>query len=299
MNLQRNVFENPQPGDQQTDGDANSCLLCGNGEKAQTLFKLSRQILKCERCGLVYAEKAGPGVLKALYTESYYRQGAYADYLGDRVAIRKNAARVLKHLERLVEGRTLLDVGCAAGFFLDAARAHGWAVKGLEFSEYAADYARRELQLRVDTGSIVDPPKDLPTFDVITMWDTIEHLERPDLALAHIRRLLRPEGVCVLSTGDHASLMRRLTGKNWRLFSDPTHNFFFDHSTMETLLRQAGFRMTSITHQGKWVSLAMILHQSRLPFAARAQDWLSTRNWNPSIYVNLWDVMTVIAKPVA
>lgn len=277
---------------------ASACLLCGDAGGSQKLFDLHRPVWRCGRCGLVYAEPSGTAA-DARYTESYYNRGAYADYMGDRPAIHRNAARTLARLERLVAGRRLLDVGCAAGFFLEAARARGWEVWGLEVSEYASQFARRRLSLDVRTASILSPPDDLPALDVVTLWDTIEHLDRPDLALANVRRLLSPQGVLVLSTGDYGSLLRRLTGRRWRLFADPTHNFFFDRRTLAELLRRAGFRVLSMSRRGKWVSLSMILHQSPLAFAAGALRRAGAKGVNPALYVNLWDVVTVFAVPSA
>ena len=162
---------------------------------------------------------------------------------------------------------------------------------------FRSGYAREELKLKVDIGSIVSPPNELLSFDVITLWDTIEHLARPDLALANIRRMLHPRGVLAFSTGDYGSLLRRVMGKRWRLFSDPTHNFFFDVRTLSRLLRRAGFDVLDISRQGKWVSLSMIFHQSPLPFAASARRLLDARGYSPSLYVNLWDVVTFFARP--
>jgi len=246
----------------------------------------------------VFAEPFIGGTKPDNYSESYYRSGIYADYLEDRPAIHKNAVRTLENFERYVQGRALFDVGCAAGFFLEAARAQGWIVRGLEFSEYASEYARRELQLPVETGSILSPPTELPLFDVITLWDTIEHLDRPDLALSNIHSLLNPQGLFTFSTGDYGSLLRRLTGKKWRLFSDPTHNFFFDEQTLRRLLSQTGYKIIRVQREGKWVSLSMILHQSGLPFATRLHKWMRSKRFNPSLYVNLRDVITIYAKPI-
>jgi 2-polyprenyl-3-methyl-5-hydroxy-6-metoxy-1,4-benzoquinol methylase len=223
----------------------------------------------------------------------------YSDYLGDRSAIHRNAGRKLSRLARLTAGRELLDIGCATGFFLEKARAEGWSVRGLEVSQYASEYARHNLGLEVQTGSIVSLPTGLPKVDVVTMWDTIEHLDRPDLALQNIRRLLRPDGVLVFSTGDYDSVLRRVTGKRWRLFADPTHNFFFTKDTLRRMLEQAGYQILSIDQKGKWVSLSLVLHQSPLPLKTQIRRWLTSSGWNPSIYVNLWDVVTVYARPVS
>ncbi len=271
------------------------CLLCDGLSESRLLFHTSRPIFQCASCALVYADpRSAPA---GDYAEDYYRDGVYADYLADRDAIQRNAPRVLEELERMVKERRLLDVGCATGFFLEAARERGWEVRGLETSEYASDYARRELGLEVETASIVSPPEALPLFDVVTLWDTIEHLDRPDLALVNIRRLLAPDSVLVFSTGDYASLLRRLAGKRWRLFADPTHNFFFDEKTLRMMLTRAGFEVVRVTRRGKRVSLSLILHQSGLPLSARLRTWLLANDWNPSVYVNLRDVVTIFARP--
>jgi 2-polyprenyl-3-methyl-5-hydroxy-6-metoxy-1,4-benzoquinol methylase len=268
------------------------CPLCDNSSTNRILFELSRPVIRCGACGLVYAAPHDADTGGREFNESYYRQGIYADYLEDAGAIRKNARRILDELESRVEGRTLLDVGCATGFFLDAARSRGWSVRGLEVSSYASEYARRELHLDVRSGSIESFADHSSKFDVVTLWDTIEHLNRPDLALTNIRRLLHKDGLLAISTGDYGSMLRRITGKRWRLFADPTHNFFFEESTLKRLLDQTGFEPVHFSRRGKWVTLSMILHQSPLPFR-----WLSARHSNPALYVNLFDVMTVLAKP--
>ena len=274
------------------------CLLCGNSTANRLLFQLSRPVVKCRACNLVFAVPRDSIAQSRDYNESYYRQGIYADYLEERISIGKNARRILRELETLVRGRTLLDVGCAAGFFLEAARARGWTVRGLDVSSYASEYARRELNLDVESGSIESTTESSSKFDVVTLWDTIEHLSRPDLALINIRRRLKSEGMLALTTGDYGSLLRRLTGKRWRLFTDPTHNFFFDEATLKRLLNQTGFEVVRIMRTGKWVSLSMVLHQSPLPFKKRAQASFSAIHLNPSLYVNLYDVMTVFAKVI-
>ena len=284
-----------------TRGD--KCLVCGASDRGRLIFHTSRAILQCRNCGLVYAKPRSTFAhdessenFSKNYSEDYYRDGIYADYLADRDAIQRNAPRVLSELEQMVKGRRLLDVGCATGFFLDAARSRGWSVRGLEVSEFASNYARRELKLPVDTASIVSLPAGSSQFDVVTLWDTIEHLDRPDLALANIRRLLGPRGVLVFSTGDYDSLLRHLTGKRWRLFADPTHNFFFNERVLRRMLERGRFEVLRITRRGKRVSLSLILHQSGLPLSGWARKWLLARGWNPSIYVNLRDVVTVFAR---
>jgi 2-polyprenyl-3-methyl-5-hydroxy-6-metoxy-1,4-benzoquinol methylase len=252
-------------------------------------------VVQCRVCGLVYAEPLDEAALRALYSREYFQGLTYVDYLSDREAIHKNAGRALRELAALGRGRRLLDVGCAAGFFLEAARSAGFSVSGIELSDFASTYAREKLGLAVTTGALEDLSADAGPFDAVTLWDCVEHLRRPDQALARVRAHMETGGVLMLSTGDHDSLLRRLTGRRWRLFADPTHNFFFTETTLRRLLAQAGFTVERVSRRGKWVSLPMILKQAPLvPGALRGA--LSKRLARAYLYLNLWDVVTVTAR---
>jgi SAM-dependent methyltransferase len=266
-----------------------ACIVCRSGPARASALRVD--LVECANCGLVYAPAAteDPGQ----FDDRYYHEGAYADYAQDREAIHRSAQSRLKLLERTVKGRRLLDVGCAAGYFLEAARTRGWNVTGIELSPYSIQLARAH-GLEVFEASILTPPP-LPLFDAVTMWDTIEHIQRPDIAVENVRRLLRPGGVLVISTGDRRSFVARALRRRWRLMSDSTHKFFFDQATLSAVLIDAGFQIVSISHEGKWVSTGMILHQLRLRPATVVRRALGARAWNPAFYVNLRDVMTVVA----
>jgi SAM-dependent methyltransferase len=272
-----------------------TCLLCGRADRSVTLFTSTRAIMACRACGLVFADRDAPVPLGD-YPREYFQGGPYADYVADEPAVRRTASARLQHLETVATGRRLLDVGCATGAFLEVARKRGWHVHGLERSAYAVEIAQQRLGNVVEGGSITDDGRVLPAVDVITLWDTLEHLDRPDEALARVRAALSPGGLVALSTGDYGSLLRRITGRRWRLFADPTHNFFFTEHTLTAVLTRVGLLPIAIWRSGKWVSLSLILHQLRHPLATRVRNQIVRRGWEPSLFVNLWDTMTVYAR---
>jgi SAM-dependent methyltransferase len=147
----------------------------------------------------------------------------------------------------------------------------------------------------VHPASILDPP-ELDPVDVVTMWDTIEHVSDPVRAVRNARALLRPGGVLVISTGDRRSAIARVCGRRWRLLADATHKFFFDEATLRQLMAHQRMRTVTVSRPGKWVSASMVLHQAGLPGAAPLRRWLSRHGWNPAVYVNLRDVMTLVAE---
>jgi SAM-dependent methyltransferase len=274
-------------------GADDRCPLCGAA--ATTWYSQPRRIRRCSGCGVLHARPSAPAGEE--YGERYYTGGVYADYLADQPVVRRSAAIRLRRLEVLTAGRTLLDAGCAAGFFIEEALARGWDAVGLDVSGFASASARQR-GLPVITGSIEDPPALDRRFDAVTMWDTIEHLDQPCHALAAARRLLHDGGVFALTTGDASSLFARLTGRRWRLYQDPTHRFFFDEGILTALLKGAGFETIDVAREGKWVSTAMILHQSNLRPAVAIARRLSRTAVNPAVYVNLRDVMTIVARAV-
>ena len=106
--------------------------------------------------------------------------------------------------------RTLLDVGCGTGLFLDMALHHGWRAVGIELSSSLADRAREEMRLDVRCGDFLDVPLPAESFDAITMWDFLEHVLDPAQVVEKARGLLKPSGYLVIFTIDTASLFNTI-----------------------------------------------------------------------------------------
>lgn len=132
----------------------------------------------------------GPDYFLQEYQQQYGRT-----YVEDQKNLRALSRRRLDLLARhLPPPASILEIGCAAGFFLDEARARGYEVRGLEVSGFAQKYARHELNLNVTEGSF---PKDAPdqTFDCVAAFYVLEHFPDQKRALASIANLLKPGGV--------------------------------------------------------------------------------------------------------
>jgi SAM-dependent methyltransferase len=185
-----------------------------------------------------------------IYGPDYFEGRVFADYLGEsavRIASgRGRAAWLSSH----VPGGRLLDLGCAAGFFLIGATEH-YEATGVEVSAYASRYARDEFGLRVHTGEIFDAPLADEEFDVVTMWDVVEHLADPTGVLADVARVTRPDGLLVLTTGDVEGPLAHRDLEHWDLMCPPAHLLFFSRLTLELLLNSAGFQVERILADGR------------------------------------------------
>jgi SAM-dependent methyltransferase len=248
-------------------------------------------IMRCCGCGLGIL----PLALVAA-TESTYAQAedpTYIEQAEDRIY---NADRLLQLLPAV--GR-LLDVGCACGFLLAAARQRGFTVQGLEPSLWAAAYARRQFGLPVWLGSVEQAPFEPGSFEAIVLADTIEHLCDPRRAVAAAHRWLVPGGHVLLLTPDFGSLVARLLGRHWwALMND--HYYYFTRSTLRRLLESEGFVVERIAAFGRvfplshWV-FKLSQYGARLHTAVRGLT-RAMRIERLRLPLNLGDQMVCLAR---
>lgn len=259
-------------------------------------------IVRCPSCGLLFrAELPTQADLDGIYGLEYFQGGAegYLDYVADEEVHRLSARRRLGVLEQVVPRGQLLDVGAAAGFFVDEARKRGWDAAGIDVSEPMVEWGRRELNAPLERRLLADLPDE--AFDAVTMWDYIEHSIDPAADLRRAHELLRAGGVLALSTGDAATLVARASGSRWHLLTPRHHNFFFTAATLSRLLAQSGFAVVSLDHRGSRYPVRYLVHKSRTLVPARALDTLTGRLARSRLGaiplpVNLWDIVTVVAR---
>ncbi|MGP3953657.1 hypothetical protein [Streptomyces sp. 7N604] len=138
---------------------AEICLVCREVVAAQTL--LDGWLHRCRSCGFTWTARAGNGRKSAqLYTSAYFESGGYRDYFSHKAQWRYEARRRLRWLLSATRPATLLEIGAAGGFFLQAARAAGIVVRGVEASETGAKFARDHLALTIWHGAFESAPLD-------------------------------------------------------------------------------------------------------------------------------------------
>jgi hypothetical protein len=256
---------------------------------------------------LMRAEVPAAGELEDIYAPDYFKASAddpadgYADYLADAERHREAARRRLSLIGRFAPSRgRLLDVGAAAGFFVDEAIQAGWAAEGIDIAPHVVEWGRRELDvpLRIEGVSALE---ERGAFEVVTMWDYIEHSLDPAGDLAKSNESLVQDGFVALSTGDLDSIAARLSRSRWHLLTPRHHNFFFSARTLVRLLERTGFEVVWLGHPGARYSLAHLAYKldrgARIaPTAAAARRLGTSRLGRHSLPVNLFDIVTVVAR---
>ena len=273
----------------QPEVDAFRCTCSGYGTH--------QQIVQCQHCGHVYAN---PRWQADELLEAY---AAVEDetYILERAGRERTFARHLQDLETYTgsgKGRPLLDVGAYIGIFVEVANERGWQAIGVEPSEWATGVAK-ENGLPVFLGTLDAPMLKGRSFDVITMWDVIEHLDDPAAEITKARSLLNPGGIMAIHTMDVDSLTARLMGRRWPWLMD-MHIEYFSQATLRRLLLSQGMEVLWSGNQGRYLSLGYLASRisgvsrplGRVVSGVVREAGLADR----AIPVNFGDLFTVYAR---
>lgn len=225
------------------------CNLCGSSKFAVIFNRNQTQILKCLKCGLVFRSPIPDFTkIQEFYNKKGLIENKYFAGLKKNYNLQNPAVKLyLKELEKLKNitgpGRAL-DIGCAYGVFLDLAKKYGWDPHGVEISQKSSVYARKHFKIPVFSGKVEQAKFRTGSFELVTMWDLIEHLQDPLATLKEVKRILKKDGYVLILTINIDSLIGKLSGfspKTKDLLYDRQHNYFFSSKTLAKMLKKTGF----------------------------------------------------------
>jgi 2-polyprenyl-3-methyl-5-hydroxy-6-metoxy-1,4-benzoquinol methylase len=234
------------------------CDWCGSYEIAQLFEGPDRleglpgmfKFVSCRQCGLYRQEpRLAWNSLKHYYPESYASHSHLVKNLPrfiTRIDKRYGPWKRLKAVERYQSGGRMLEVGCGTGLFLEEALRNGrWDVTGIEPSEKAANYARENLNISIYDKRFSQVELPEKSFDVIAMWNVLEHLDHPISDLRRSYKLLKDHGWLVFAIPNMESLDARLFGSYWIGWDLPRHLYLFPETILKDILKETGFRWVS------------------------------------------------------
>ena len=258
------------------------CLLCGSKKKTliykstlgtkkitgnQYLCTSSNYgehgpVYRCNDCNLVFIDDdtSEENIIKS-YTNA--QDPVYTNEINARIKT------FGVHLRRLVKyfpkAGKLLDVGAYTGVFLNLARQAGWTVSGIEPSIWAVKQTRN-LSIKND---ILRPNLfSKSSFEVVTIWDVIEHFSDPIFALKTVFAYLKSGGVLAMTTMDVESITARIMGKRWPWYMR-MHRVYFSKKTIKGMLTKAGFVDIKFNPHIRYLSIRYLLSKFtkiRFPF---------------------------------
>lgn len=239
-------------------GKNTQCTICGGehwvflrqgrdwlGPNGKTKFKLSR----CVSCGhIMQTPPPSNTELREAYSEEYaHYRPAWKESRWPlwRILRELTTWRRLRRLRRYGKGHKLLEVGSGAGDFLYAAHRSGWEVRGVEYNEKSAESLRTELGLDVRTGELRPGLWNASEFDVVALWNVLEHVPNPLETLRLASSYLKMEGSLFLQFPTHdATEHEKWFGEHWILLDLPRHLNFFARDSLSALCGKAGLELT-------------------------------------------------------
>ncbi|MDA3909768.1 MAG: class I SAM-dependent methyltransferase [Bacteroidales bacterium] len=252
------------------------CEVCNNEdpEKFSLKYELTKySIVTCHNCGFVFIPQ-------------YYRKNIhYEDYRDEAVLksvrqgnnyikIRRHRLR-LKLIQNYVKTGKLYDVGVGWGHFLYTAKLMGFDTTGVEVSALMYYYSTNDLHLNVVNDNFLNLNLPSKTWDVVTMWDVLEHIANPKEVLRRVHKMLKDDGYFVFQVPQIDSKVAKKQKEKWSSMLSIEHINYFSKKSIDKLLTQEGFEIIKIKSS---FELKLFLMFTVLPWLKRRRRKNKTSN---------------------
>lgn len=209
---------------------------------------VSTLLVRCRDCGVVFCDSMPTEELHSEYEESYYAGDiVLEEHIEFLYSLRFNKLRALMKIDDRI-----LDFGCGKGYFLDCLRQRKFRyLTGVELNQHALESLH---QRKYTVGNDIEKVANRGSFDCITLFHVLEHIDQPALFLRSLKSYLRPGGRIVIEVPNIRSYgFRRFKG-NW-FYLQREHLYYFNPESLHTLARKAGFQVESnYDFGGFWVT---------------------------------------------
>ena len=224
--------------------------------------KLFDQLVRCKSCDLIYLS---PRIKEELIINSY-KKAIDKNFINQDKYRIKTFNNSMKYLIRKYDLQPskrfkVLDIGCAGGAFPKAASDLGMSVIGIEPSTWLAEHGRKHYNLDIRSGLLEEHNLKKSSFNLVTLWDVIEHLTNPDDVISRIHHLLKNEGLLIINFPNYNSLMRKLLGFKWPFFLS-VHLTYFTPKTIENFLKKNGYLMVEVRPHFQILELGYVVKRA-------------------------------------
>lgn len=235
--------------------DKTPYFVCTNNQ-----YAIYDDIAKCSNCGLVYVigkiEKNKRAYVKV-------EDPVYLKEMGGRIKTFSKHLDEIEEMHGKKKNLRILDVGAHTGIFVKIAKERGYEAEGIEPSAWCVKKAKEKFNVNLRNDILRKGIFKENSFDIVTMWDVVEHMNDPLTGIGIAKSYLKPGGMLAMSTVDIGSVLAKTQGKNW-MFLMVQHLFYFDKKTMRMFLHKAGFK--KVRFKSHWRHLSLGYLSSRFWF---------------------------------
>lgn len=279
-------------------------------------------IVKCQKCGLMWLFPRPEenqlyevyGDIKYYFNQDFFSKGdskiyGYVDYLAERINKQYWYKKIIQKTKAIIQTESSseekkyrwLDVGCGLGFCMDVAYDYGFDVSGIEFNLPAVEYIRAKYTFPVEYGRL-NEIQFSRQYDVVSMFDVIEHLTDPIADLCKLREVVSDHGCLLIQTMDSESFVSRLLGKrleDFRRFRE--HLFFFSRDSLKQILEHCGWEVYEMRSIGQTFQVSALVDRFAVysKFLSKFIRGMIHPKWllEANIYVNPGTKMMIYARP--
>ncbi len=292
-----------------------SCNLCGL-DNARVLFSKKDKfgvtedgfnVVECQGCGLLYINpRPSQEEIRKFYPETYsWKETLEAESFLTKCVrrlekayryhlLRDEVSKVVKFTRR--GSGKVLDIGCGTGDRLDVFRNKGFETYGVETSD-SGNYAQGHLKLNVLKGDLFSANFPDGFFDIVTLYNVLEHTHHPTRVCDEIHRILKDDGFLVIQVPNKDSLQCKIFKKRWAAFDVPRDLYYFGIETLQSFLRKSVFRITKVDQFMNWwhpPTMVISLFPNLDPQKAWGEE---RRGGNPFFQRLAWVFCTLLASP--
>lgn len=292
-----------------------NCILCGL-DRTQVLFKKEDkfhitkdefQVVQCQICGLLYINpRPSPEEIGKFYPETYsWKETLEADSFlarwirrlekGYRYHLLKDEVSKVLKITGKSSGK-ILDVGCGTGDRLDVFKSRGFKTYGVETSD-SANYAKDHLKLNVIKGDLFSANWPDHFFDIVTLYNVLEHIHNPIQVCNEIHRILKKDGFLVIQVPNKDSFQCKIFKKRWAAFDVPRDLYYFGLETLRSLLKKTGFNLLKVDYfMNGWHPPTLVI--SLFPGLDPQKAWgIENKGGIPILRRMIWMLFTMMAGP--
>ncbi len=214
------------------------CPLCAS-LRTERLYRIDKGDVRwCVGCGIAFLDR-GAEIYDIAHYDYYREKMGFSSGQLYTALNEKRYRDILMRVERYRKSNTLLDIGCGAGHFAKTAIAAGWSAEGMEVAPYAVQICKKYKIPVIETDLLVyERPEH---YDVVSLFEVIEHLTHPEKYIEKARQVLRKGGCMILTTPNFNSITRLMIGDKWRAIN-PEHLFYFTPKALRNFITKNGFR---------------------------------------------------------
>lgn len=225
--------------------DRKTCPVCLSNDYKVEFASFGIDIIACKRCTLRYAAKV-PIDPNDVYEDLVYfdiiqdSYVAFHEYRKQRLG--KDRVKLIINQLGNINGKKLLDIGSGSGYFLECAMEAGAECTGIEAGEHLREWSQKRLAISIMKTAIEEMTSS-KQFDIITMFDVIEHVLDPVAFMKSVCQHLTMSGIVVAFTPNFDSIGIKYMKEKSNLIYPTGHLTYFTNKSMNYLLNEVGLKL--------------------------------------------------------